>query len=61
MRTILIVILLALSASAYAGIAIYKGEQIDGLNKICYYDHQGSTYAITIKAYQVCPRTIQVN
>ncbi len=34
------------------------GEQTSGLNKICYYDCLGSGAAITIKAYQLCPLTI---
>ena len=34
------------------------GEQISGLNKICYYDCAGSTAAITIKSYELCPLSI---
>lgn len=36
-----------------------KGEQVSGLNKICFYDCAGSGRAITIKSYQVCPVTIR--
>ena len=36
-----------------------KGEQTSGMNKICYYDCLGSTVAINIPAYQICPITIE--
>ncbi|MEI8180760.1 hypothetical protein, partial [Aestuariivirga sp.] len=32
-----------------------KGEQLSGMNKICYYDCMGSAAAITIGAAQLCP------
>ena len=34
------------------------GEQVSGLNKICYYNCLGSQAAITIKAFQLCPLSI---
>ncbi len=34
------------------------GEQISGMNKICYYDCLGSAYAITISSVALCPLTI---
>ena len=34
------------------------GEQVSGLNKICFYDCAGSAAAITVKSYQLCPLTI---
>lgn len=36
-----------------------KGEEVSGLNKICYYDCVGSKVAITIGAAQLCPVTIK--
>ena len=51
---------MALSFSATAGMAFFKYERISGLNKICVYDHLGSEVAITIKAYKLCPLTIDV-
>lgn len=45
---------------AFACTAFFKGEYIDGLNKICLYDHLGSTHAETFRSYQVCPVTVQV-
>lgn len=35
-----------------------KGEQVSGMNKICYYDCLGSMAAITISSVQLCPLTI---
>ena len=40
---------------------IKTGEETSGMNKICYYNCpiiQGSTAAITVKAYELCPLTI---
>lgn len=36
-----------------------SGEQVSGMNKICYYNCAGSTAAITISAVALCPLTIQ--
>ncbi|EJB04818.1 hypothetical protein Rleg9DRAFT_3677 [Rhizobium leguminosarum bv. trifolii WSM597] len=35
-----------------------SGEQTSGMNKICYYDCMGSTKAITVRATDLCPLTI---
>ncbi len=35
------------------------GEQVSGLNKICFYDCAGSAAAITIKSFELCPLTIK--
>ena len=35
-----------------------EGEQISGLNKICLYDCVGSGFAITVKATDLCPLTV---
>ncbi len=42
-----------------AALGVLTGEQVSGQNKICYYDVQGSGYTLTIKAFEVCPSTIQ--
>jgi hypothetical protein len=34
------------------------GEEISGMNKICYYDCLGSAAAITISSVSLCPLTI---
>jgi len=60
MKTFVLVLALAISSSAYAGLAFLKYERISGMNKICVYDHLGSDVAITIKSYQLCPLTIDV-
>ncbi len=40
-------------------ICLFRGEQISGTNKICYYDCQGSTFAITIDGLKLCPLNIR--
>lgn len=35
-----------------------KGEEVSGMNKICYYNCLGSDVAITIGAVSLCPLTI---
>jgi hypothetical protein len=40
-------------------ICLFKGEQISGTNKICYYDCLGSIFAITIDGLQLCPLNIR--
>ena len=35
------------------------GEQISGMNKICFYDCLGSVAAITLKSIDLCPLSIQ--
>lgn len=44
---------------AFAVTCFYKGEQVSGFNKICYYDCLGSMAAITISSVALCPLTIQ--
>ena len=43
----------------FAATCFKKGEVIDGMNKICFYDCLGSTAAITVGAAQLCPITIR--
>ena len=57
----LILLGIFIAGTAFAGTAFYKGERIDGLHKICYYDYLGDTVAITVKSHEVCPVTIQVD
>lgn len=42
-----------------AVLCFFKGDEVSGMNKICYYDCLGSLTAITIKSFQLCPLTIQ--
>lgn len=45
---------------ANSAVTCFKtGEQISGMNKICYYDCMGSTAAITISSVALCPLTIE--
>ena len=48
------------ASSAFAGTAYFKYDRISGMNKICYYDHVGSTVAITVSSTSLCPMTISV-
>jgi hypothetical protein len=36
-----------------------RGEQISGMNKICFYDCLGSSHAVTRSATSLCPLTVQ--
>jgi len=65
-----LIVLAALSATAsepnftpkteeYAAVTCFKsGEQLSGMNKICYYDCLGSQVAINIGSAELCPLTI---
>jgi hypothetical protein len=35
-----------------------SGEQVSGMNKICFYDCLGSTVAINISSTALCPLSI---
>jgi len=56
----LLLTLLFLSCTAYAGTAYFKYERVNGLNKICVYSSIRGDVAITIGATELCPLTIQV-
>jgi hypothetical protein len=47
------------SGEQLAMFCYYTGEQLSGMNKICYYNCAGSAAAITISAVQLCPMQIQ--
>ena len=55
-----VVLSLATVGAAHAGVAFFKYSYVDGLNRICVYDHLGSQVIITIPAAQVCPVNIRV-
>jgi hypothetical protein len=55
-----LVVSLFATGVAYAGVAFFKYSYVDGLNRICVYDHLGSKYIITIPAAQVCPVNLRV-
>jgi hypothetical protein len=48
-----------IDGSRVAVVCFKTGEQISGINKICYYNCMGSAAAITISVAQVCPISIQ--
>ena len=39
-------------------LCLLTGEQVSGLNKICFYNCAGSSAAITIQSHQLCPLSI---
>ncbi len=41
-----------------AMVCFKSGEQMSGMNKICYYNCAGSTAAITVASYELCPLSI---
>ena len=48
------------SIVANSAVTCFKsGEQTSGMNKICYYNCNGSTAAMTISSVSLCPLTIQ--
>ena len=47
-----------LLASTAASACFLSGEQIDGMNKICYYDCVSGKKAITVRAMQMCPMSL---
>lgn len=60
---LVIAVALVLTAwtAANAGTAFFKYEMDAGMNKICVYEYLGSEYAITIRAYKMCPLSIQID
>ena len=59
MKTFLFTLLTVFSLNAFACIAFYTSESVSGLNKICYYNHLGSTVALTVSNTTICPINIQ--
>ena len=45
---------------AHAAPAFLVGEEVSGLNKICYYESAYGRHAITVRSTSLCPLTIQV-
>ncbi len=43
------------STMLYATTGFLTGEQISGMNKMCYYNVLGSTYTLNVKSYELCP------
>ena len=40
--------------------AFYTGERPDGNVTQCYYEYAGDTYIYTVRSWQLCPTTIEV-
>jgi hypothetical protein len=59
-KTAAAMLMLAISLNAIAATAFLKGQYVSGMNRICLYDHLGSTVAITVRSIDLCPLTIDV-
>ena len=55
MDKFLFVTLLAISSMSYAGTGFKTGEQVSGLNKICYYEGASGAFSKTVSATSLCP------
>lgn len=62
MRKILLAVVAAsaLTTPAWAAKAFLVREYVTGQTKTCIYEFLGSEYARTIRAYQMCPYSIDV-
>ena len=49
-----------LATALFLLLAFLSHSETDGLNRICYYESPKGLHAITIKAHQICPQTIEV-
>jgi hypothetical protein len=59
MKTLLIAAGLALASQGASALMCFKsGEQMSGMNKICYYRCPTGNAAITVQSYELCPLTI---
>jgi hypothetical protein len=60
MRKLLAVIALAAAGQLAFGqsMCFKSGEQVSGMNKICYYRCPTGTVAINVASYQLCPLTV---
>ena len=60
MKTIFFTCLLVFVPPLDACYAIYESDYVSGLNRVCFYDHLGSTYTITVDSVELCPQTTYV-
>ena len=56
-KTILILLIAFGSSYSFAASGSLKGEQVSGLNKICYYNGPSGSFTKTVGSYNVCPQT----
>ena len=49
----------ASSLRAASETCFLKGQRVDGMNRICYYDCVSGDAAITVKSVQLCPISIR--
>ena len=56
----LLLALILVSTAAWAIPAVYTGEYVDGMHKICLYTSGKGDVAITIPITKMCPMRIEV-
>ena len=54
-------VLVSFAESALAVTAMLSHSYIDGTTKICVYKSYKGSHAITIRAHQICPSSIEVD
>jgi hypothetical protein len=58
---LIVIALVSFAESALATTAMFSHSYIDGTTKICIYKSYYGSHAITIKAHQICPGSIEVD
>jgi len=59
-KLILMLMIISATASAATITAFKTGERVTGSTKQCYYQGNGAQYTTTIRSYELCPLTIEV-
>jgi hypothetical protein len=54
-------LLVSFAESSLATTALFSHSYIDGTTKVCIYKSYYGSHAITIKAHQICPGSIEVD
>lgn len=56
---IIIATAVAIVAVVASETCFYRGERVNGMNKICYYSCPSGVAAITVDSYKLCPVSIR--
>ena len=56
MKKLALILLLASTSASATG--FLTGSYVSGMNRVCLYNQLGSTVAITIKSFELCPLSI---
>jgi hypothetical protein len=58
---LIVIALVSFAESGLATTAMFSHSYIDGTTKICIYKSYKGSHAITIRAHQICPGSIEVD